>query len=55
MDKFLRQKEVLEVVGLSRDSVFKLRKAGGFPSPVTLGKGALRWRQSEIAAWMASR
>ena len=55
MDKLLRQKEVLESVGLSRDSVYKLRKAGDFPAPVTLGKGALRWKQSEIAAWIASK
>ena len=55
MDRLIRQKEVLTAVGLSRDSVYKLRKAGGFPTPVTLGKGALRWRLSEIAAWIASR
>ena len=55
MDRLLRQSEVLTAVGLSRMAVYKLRKSGGFPAPVTLGKGALRWKQSEIAAWIASR
>ena len=55
MDRLLRQSEVCEAVALSRMAVYKLRKAGGFPEPVTLGKGALRWKQSEIAAWIASR
>ena len=57
MDRLLKQSEVCAVVGLSRMAVYKLRmdKAGDFPAPVTLGKGALRWRASEIAAWIASR
>ena len=55
MDRLLRQSEVCAAVALSRMAVWKLRKAGGFQAPVTLGKGALRWRQSEIAAWIASR
>ena len=55
MDKFLKQAEVLEAVGLSRQFVYKLRKSGSFPEPVILGKAALRWRKSEIDTWMASR
>ena len=55
MDKLLRQSEVCTAVALSRMAVYKLRKAGDFPAPVTLGKGALRWRESEVQAWIASR
>ena len=57
MDRLLRQSEVCKAVALSRMAVYKLRmdKAGDFPEPVVLGKGALRWKQSEIAAWIASR
>ena len=36
-------------------SVYKLRKKGDSPKPVTLGKGAIRWRESELTAWIASR
>ena len=56
MDRLLKQSEVLAAVGLSRMAVYKLRKAEGFPEPVTLGLGALRWRRvRRIAAWIASR
>ena len=55
MDRLLKQSEVLAVVGLSRMAVYKLRKARGFPEPVTLGLGALRWRESDVQAWIASR
>ena len=55
MDRLLRQSEVLAAVSLSRMSVYKLRKSGDFPEPVTLGKGAMRWRESELMAWIASR
>ena len=56
MDRLLKQSEVLAAVGLSRMAVYKLRKAGGFPEPVTtLGLGALRWRESDVQAWIASR
>ena len=55
MDRLLKQSEVLARIGLSRMSVYKLRKVGDFPEPVTLGKGAIRWRESELTAWIASR
>ena len=45
----------LEAVGLSRQFIFKLRRSGHFPAPVDVGGSALRWRESEIKAWMDSR
>ena len=55
MDRLLKQNEVLIAVGLSRMAVYKLRKQGQFPAPVVLGVGALRWRESDVQAWIASR
>ena len=55
VDKLLRQCEVCAAVTLSRMAVYKLRKAGDFPEPITLGKTALRWYESEIVAWLASK
>ena len=55
MDRLLRQSEVCTAVALSRMAVWKLRKAGDFPQPVVLGVGALRWRESDVQAWIASR
>ena len=55
MDRLLKQAEVLAAVGLSRMAVWKLRQRGTFPSPVDVGVGALRWRESDVQAWIASR
>ena len=55
MDRLLKQAEVLAAVNLSRMAVWKMRKVGSFPEPVSLGMGALRWRESDVQAWIASR
>ena len=56
MDRLLKQSEVLAAVGFSRMYLYKLRKkAGGFPEPVDVGGAMLRWRQSDVQAWLASR
>ena len=56
MDRLLKQNEVLTAVGLSRMAVYKLRKAGSFPEPADVGLDrVLRWRESDVQAWIASR
>ena len=55
MDRLLTQSEVLAVAKFSRMHLFKLRKAGGFPEPVDVGGAMLRWRQSDVQAWLARR
>ena len=57
MDRLLKQSEVLAAAGFSRMCLYKLRKkTGGFPEPVDVGGGALlRWRESDVQAWIASR
>ena len=55
MDRLLKQAEVLAAVGLSRQYIFKIRQSGHFPAPVDVGGSALRWRESDIKAWIASR
>ncbi len=53
--KFLRRREVEEITGLSRSTIYRLMKAGQFPHPVKTGSRAVRWRLSDIIAWMDSR
>ena len=56
MDRLLRQSEVLTAVGISRQHLYKIRQQpGGFPEPVDVGGAMLRWRESEIQKWIASR
>lgn len=54
-DKILRWPEVQSATGLSRSTVWRLIRAGKFPSSVKITDHATGWKQSEIEAWLASR
>ena len=54
-DKLLRRKEVEELVGLSRASIYRWMDSGKFPRCVRVGSKAVRWKESDITAWMQSR
>ena len=53
-DRLLRLREVMAIAGLSRSSVYRLMAKGTFPSSVTVSPGAVRWRETEVMAWMRS-
>src|SRR5574343_1864867 len=55
VDKYLRIKQVAELTGLSRATIYNMEKASTFPKKTPLGARAVAWRESEIAAWMESR
>ncbi|MDE2842365.1 MAG: AlpA family phage regulatory protein [Chloroflexota bacterium] len=50
----LRIADVLEVVGVSRSTLYKMIADGRFPRPMRVGQRAARWRQSDIQRWMDS-
>ncbi|SFB94507.1 transcriptional regulator, AlpA family [Microbulbifer thermotolerans] len=54
-DKILRLPAVLEATGLKRTSLYMMRRDGGFPQPVQIGKRAVGWRQSDIQKWIDQR
>lgn len=52
-DVLLTQREVLRMTGFrSRTSIYRRTRAGTFPAPLVLGNGAIRWRQSDLLAWI---
>ena len=54
----LRTAEVLEVVGLSRTTIWRRVQAGDFPAPIRLGPAGSRavgWRSEEVEEWVRSR
>ncbi|MBF0186094.1 MAG: AlpA family phage regulatory protein [Magnetococcales bacterium] len=55
IDKIMRLPAVMAASGYRRTSIFIMARKGTFPAPVRLGSGAIGWRQSDIAAWLASR
>lgn len=52
----LRQREVVKVTGLSRSTIFRLRKAGQFPAPThNLGVRMMAWDTSAVLAWIEAK
>ncbi|WP_080995119.1 helix-turn-helix transcriptional regulator [Pseudomonas fluorescens] len=51
LDRFLREKEVLEVTSLSHATIWRSMKVGRFPKPVLISPGRVGWRESVIIAW----
>lgn len=40
-------------LSLSKRAIFRMRSAGLICSPVKVGAGAIRWRQSDIEQWIS--
>ncbi|WP_367079188.1 AlpA family transcriptional regulator [Luteitalea sp.] len=55
VERLLRLRDVLAVVGLSRAHVYHLVQHGLFPPPIPLGSNCVRWVQSEVHAWVEGR
>ncbi len=47
--------EVERRVGLTRSSIYDAMRKGEFPLPLKVGAKAVRWKSSDIEAWMDSR
>ena len=54
-DRLLRREEVEAQTGLSRSAIYRLMRAGKFPEPIKIGQRAVRWPQSELNEFLASR
>lgn len=55
IDKYMRIKQVSEITGLSRATIYNMEKIGDFPKKTVLSTRAVAWRESEVASWMDSR
>ena len=53
-ERLLNIDQVSALIGLSRAAVYTEIRDRGLPNPVRLGKKAVRWRLSELVAWMDS-
>jgi prophage regulatory protein len=49
--RMLNEKQVLDVVPLSRTSIYRLEKAGKFPSSTYISANRRIWYEDEIVAW----
>lgn len=52
---FLRLKQVLAAIGMSRSWTYEAMLRGEFPQSVSLGARAVGWDADAVAAWQAAR
>ena len=58
IDRIVRRKELLSLLGLSESSLYRRIKSGDFPPPVRLGGPgtlAVGWRLSTVKQWIKER
>lgn len=54
-DRIIRAKEVQNMTGLSRTTLWRLENKGEFPYRVSLGGNSVGWKLSEIKQWIDER
>lgn len=54
-ERIVRTKELVELTGLSRSTIWRREKVGKFPSRVNLSENSVGWRWSEVSEWMKSK
>ena len=52
-DRLLRMPEVMQIVGVSDKTIYRLMKQGLFPRSVRIGPNSVAWRENDIMAWIA--
>ena len=47
--------DVCQLLRMSEPTLWRLRRAGNFPEPMTVTERIFGWRESEIEAWLRAR
>ena len=55
MTRVVRIAQVLEAVGVSRATLWRMVKAERFPAPIQIGPRAVGWYEREVKDWLDSR
>lgn len=55
VNKIIRLPAVLDMIGMSKPSVYNMIKRGDFPAPIKLGPKASGWLVNEVQGWIAER
>jgi prophage regulatory protein len=53
--RLIRLKEVMNITGLGRSSIYKFMTEGNFPQSIALGERAVAWESSEIEEWVLNK
>lgn len=55
MGGFIRVKDLVDLLGVSRSTIFRMGQRGELPKKVRIGARAVGWKISEIQAFIESR
>jgi len=53
--KILRLKQVIEMTGLSRSTIYAYISKGLFPKQIALGERAVGWLLDDIEGWLQAK
>ncbi|QMV61548.1 AlpA family transcriptional regulator [Pseudomonas berkeleyensis] len=53
--RLIRLKEVMQVTGLARSTVYKYIAEEAFPKPVSLGERCVGWVEDEVQDWVVAK
>lgn len=53
--KYLRTRDVLKLLNISRSTLFRLEKKGLFPKRIKIGDRAIGWIEKEVSEWMKKK
>lgn len=54
-ERLLSRRQVEEKCSMSRSAIYAGMREGDFPLPIKVGRQAVRWRMSELDAWLEGR
>ena len=55
LDPIVSPTQVTQWVGLSKPTIWRMRRANTFPVPLRLSPGRVGWRTSVIESWLRER
>ena len=53
--RIVRLKEVIDVTGLAKSTIYKFIGDGRFPKPVSLGDRCVGWVEGEVTDWILAK
>ena len=53
--RMLRIKDLTQLLGVGRSSIYRMMKIGDFPAPVRLGVHTTCWPETEVHAWLNTK
>jgi prophage regulatory protein len=53
--RFIRKRQVLEMIGVSRSTLWRMVRQGSFPQPVRITERSVAYLLEAVEAWMQAR